>query len=144
MTRVEAHEIPFLVRQGQGEVQFQPAPAAGAAQTGADGAAGAAGQQQPTGSPWTFWIMLLLLFGFMWFFVIRPESKRRKQQASFHAGLKKGDDVVTIGGMHGTIAAIDGDAITLKVHDDVRLRFDRNAIQRHASTPAGPAAPAKS
>lgn len=141
MTRAEVPAIPFLVLQGQGEVQFQPAPAAGGTETGAPGGAPA---QQPTGSPWTFWIMLLLLFGFMWFFVIRPESKRRKQQAAFHSGLKKGDDVVTIGGMHGTIAAIDGDAITLKVHDDVRLRFDRNAIQRHASTPAGPAAPTKS
>lgn len=137
---------PWLLlpqENGASNVQFQPAaPAAGASSTVQDGA--------PTGepaagggSPWSFWLMLLLLFGFMWFFVIRPESKRRKQQQSFHAALKKGDDVVTIGGMHGEIAAIEGNVITLKVADSLRLKFDRNAIARSASAPAEPAAPAK-
>ncbi len=136
---------PFLLLQEPAEsaVQFAPAPGATGAGTAADGQNPASGgAAQPGGSPWTFWIMMLLLFGFMWFFVIRPESKRRKAQQSFHAGLQKGEDVVTAGGMHGTIASIDADAITLKVGNDVRLKFDRNAIARYASAPAGAAAPA--
>lgn len=143
MTRAEAPFLTLLQQApAQGEVQFQPAPAAGGAETAAPGAP--QGAAPAGGSPWTFWIMLLLLFGFMWFFVIRPESKRRKAQQAFHAGLKKGDEVVTIGGMHGSIVSIDGDSITLKVNGEVRLKFDRNAIQRLASTPAAAAAPAKS
>jgi preprotein translocase subunit YajC len=137
MTRASVPFPAFPQQPAESAVQFQsPAAEAGTQAPGA--APGAA----PTGgSPWTFWIMLLLLFGFMWFFVIRPESRRRKQQATFHAGLKKGDDVVTIGGMHGTIAAIEGDGITLKVNGEIRLKFDRNAIQRLASTPATNAPP---
>ncbi len=144
MTRAEVLTTHLPQQQSaESGVQFQPAPGAGSASTAADG--GAAPASAPaSSSPWTFWVMLLLLFGFMWFFVIRPESKRRKQQQAFHASLKKGDDVVTIGGMHGSIASIDGDSITLKVNGEVRLKFDRNAIQRSASTPAAAAAPTKS
>jgi preprotein translocase subunit YajC len=132
-----------LPQQGaESDVQFAP-PAATGAETAADGQGAPTGAQPTAGSPWTFWVMLLLLFGFMWFFVIRPESKRRKQQKAFHSGLEKGQDVVTVGGLHGAIAAIEGDTITLKVSGDVRLKFDRNAIQRSASTPAGVQPPAK-
>lgn len=136
---------PFILLQEPTEsaVQFAPAPGATGAGIAADGQNSAnAGTPPPGGSPWTFWVMMLLLFGFMWFFVIRPESKRRKAQQSFHASLQKGEDVVTAGGMHGTIASIDGESITLKVGNDVRLKFDRNAIARYASAPAGAAAPA--
>jgi preprotein translocase subunit YajC len=142
MTRVQVNLISLLQEPAEG-VQFAPAQGAPAAGTTADGqnpvTTGAAPQ---AGSPWTFWVMMLLLFGFMWFFVIRPESKRRKAQQSFHSSLQKGEDVVTAGGMHGTIASIDGDSITLKVNGEVRLKFDRNAIARYASTPAGAPAPA--
>lgn len=132
--------MPILLQEpAESAVQFVPsgvaAPAVGQADPGA--AAPAAG------SPWTMWIMMLALFGFMWFFVIRPESKRRKQQAAFHAGLEKGQDVVTAGGLHGTIASMDGDTITLKVNGETRLKFDRNAIARYASAPQGAPAAAK-
>lgn len=127
---------------GSSPIQFAPAqPAETSSATAQDGARNPA--PPAGGSPWTFWLMLLLLFGFMWFFVIRPESRRRKQQQSFHSSLKKGDDVVTIGGMHGEIAAIEGNVVTLKVADSLRLKFDRHAIARSASTPQEAAPPAK-
>lgn len=143
MTRAHVNLLSFLQEPAESAVQFAPAAGATAAGTAADGQGAPAGGAAPAGSsPWTFWVMMLLLFGFMWFFVIRPESKRRKSQQSFHAGLQKGEDVVTAGGMHGTIASIDGDSITLKVGGEVRLKFDRNAIARYASAPAGAPAPA--
>ncbi len=80
-----------------------------------------------------FWIMLVLLFGFMWFVVIRPENKRQKKRKAFQSDLKKGDPVVTAGGLHGTIAAMDDATITLKVADSLRLKFDRVAVSRNAS-----------
>lgn len=142
MTRVQVNLLSLLQEPAESAVQFAPAAGATTAGTAADGqGAPPVGAAPQTGSPWTFWVMMLLLFGFMWFFVIRPESKRRKKQQAFHAGLQKGEDVVTAGGMHGTIASIDGETITLKVGGEVRLKFDRNAIARSASAPAGPAAP---
>ncbi len=96
---------------------------------------GNADQTPPQSSSNSFWIMLLLLFAFMWFFVIRPENKRQKKRKEFQTSLKKGDQVVTAGGLHGTIAAIDELTITLKVGDNVRMKFDRVAVTRSASAP---------
>lgn len=142
MTRAMPLSTLLAQENGSSPIQFAPAESAVSSTTPQDGVP-VSGAQPSGGSPWGFWLMLLLLFGFMWFFVIRPESRRRKQQQSFHAGLKKGDDVVTIGGMHGEIAAIEGNVITLKVADSLRLKFDRHAIARAASTPQDAAPPAK-
>lgn len=103
-----------------------------------DGAAlgGGAGEEPAGGGGLSFWLMLALLFGFMWFFVIRPENKRQKKRKEFQTALAKGDDVVTAGGLHGVIAAIDEQTITLKVADGVRLKFDRVAVSRNASAKA--------
>ena len=102
----------------------------GEATPGTTEGAGPAGADQEQPGSGGFWIMLGLLFVFMWLFVIRPESRRRKQQAEFQASLQKNDDVVTAGGLHGTLAAMDETTVTIKVADGVRLRFDRNAVGR--------------
>lgn len=95
---------------------------------------GAEGETAPASSN-GFWIMLLGLFLFMYLFVIRPESKRQKKRKEFQTSLSKGDAVVTAGGLHGTIAAIDEQTVTLKVADSVRMKFDRVAVSRTASSP---------
>jgi preprotein translocase subunit YajC len=100
------------------------------------GGGDATGTDEESGGGNGFWVMLALLFVFMWLFVIRPESKRRKQTQEFQTSLQKGDDVVTAGGLHGTIASIDETTVTLKVSDSVRMKFDRNAVGRRASAPA--------
>ena len=83
-----------------------------------------------------FWVMIAILFGFMYLFVIRPEKKRQKERVQFQRDLSKGDDVVTAGGLHGVIASLDEHTITLKVSDNVRMKFDRVAVSRRASTQA--------
>lgn len=104
------------------------------------GATGTEGE--PAGSN-AFWIMLAMLFVFMYLFVIRPEGKRKKKREQFQTALGKGDQVVTAGGLHGTIASMDEHTITLKVSDSVRLKFDRIAVSRTASAPAEEAAATK-
>ena len=65
----------------------------------------AAGQpQQP--SPWGFYIMIGLMILVLWLFMWRPESKRRKEMQKFREGLKKGDKVITAGGIYGTVKEI--------------------------------------
>ena len=79
-------------------------------------------------------LMLGILFGFMYLAVIRPERKRQKERSKFQSELAKGDRVVTAGGIHGTIAALDEHTITIKVSDNVRIKLDRVAISRQASS----------
>ena len=83
-----------------------------------------------------FWVMIALLFGFMYLFVIRPEKKRQKERVQFQSDLTKGDSVVTAGGLHGVISSLDEHTITLKISDNVRMKFDRIAVSRRASTEA--------
>ena len=60
-------------------------------------------QPAPQGAGWSMWIMLALIFVIMWFFMIRPQRKQQKELEKFRNALKKGDKVVTIGGIYGTV-----------------------------------------
>ena len=95
----------------------------------------------------TFGIMGLFLV-LMWFMVLRPESKRRKETQNMLSLLKQGDTVVTIGGMHGVVHSLDEKTVILMV-DNVRMAFDRSAIARvvrdeQAAAAGGSDTPAKS
>ena len=70
---------------------------------------------------------LLLIF---YFLMIRPQSKKRKQTEAMLAALKKGDKVATIGGIRGTVFSVKSDAVVLKVDDDTKIQFARNAISQ--------------
>ncbi|KRF54365.1 preprotein translocase subunit YajC [Peribacillus frigoritolerans] len=72
---------------------------------------------------------LILMFVLFYFLLIRPQQKRQKATQSMQSSLKKGDKVATIGGMHGTIDAIDEKQIVIKSPDGTKLTFDRAAIR---------------
>ena len=72
----------------------------------------------------------IAMFAIMWFFLIRPAQKRQKETKSMQSQLKRGDKVITIGGIHGSIDAVDEATVYLKVADGTTLRFDRQAIGR--------------
>ncbi len=74
------------------------------------------------------WIMILLLFGVMYFFMIRPQRKQQKELEAFRASLKKGDKVITTGGIYGTVDEITDRTVLIKVDGDVKLRMDKNSI----------------
>lgn len=71
------------------------------------------------------------IFLIFYFLVLRPQSKKRKETKVYLSSLKKGDKVVTIGGMHGVITAIREDAatLTLKVDDETKIEFDKAAVR---------------
>jgi preprotein translocase subunit YajC len=141
------HEMMLTFQEGErGNLTFaddSAAPVTTQAEVGQADTAAADGSAAPKASSNGFWIMLAMLFVFMYLFVIRPESKRKKKREEFQTSLGKGDQVVTAGGLHGTIAAMDEHTITLKVSDSVRLKFDRIAVSRTASAPAEEAPAAK-
>ncbi|WP_026700423.1 preprotein translocase subunit YajC [Salibacterium aidingense] len=74
-------------------------------------------------------IMLVLMFAIFYFLLIRPQQKRQKQVKEMHSNLQKGDRIVTIGGIHGTIDALDEDKIIVAVENDHKLTFDRNSVR---------------
>lgn len=95
-----------------------------------------AAQQPAAGGGASFWIMILLLFGVMWFFMIRPQRKQQKELEKFRNELKKGDKVVTAGGIYGTVAEIQERSVLIKVDGEVKLRVDKNSIVRDYSSDA--------
>lgn len=70
----------------------------------------------------------VLMFAIFYFLLIRPQQKKQRTRGAMLNALKKGDKVVTIGGMHGTISEITDDTIVLKVNDVTKLTFDRSSI----------------
>ncbi|MFJ3386494.1 MULTISPECIES: preprotein translocase subunit YajC [Lysinibacillus] len=75
-------------------------------------------------------IMILIMFVAMWFILIRPAKKRQQETQNMQTNLQRGDKVITIGGLHGEIDSIEDTTITLKIADNVRVKFDRQAIGR--------------
>lgn len=73
---------------------------------------------------------IIAMFGVMWFFIIRPAQKRQKATATMQNSLKRGDHVITVGGLHGTIDALDDTTVFITVADGTRLQFEKVAIGR--------------
>ena len=87
----------------------------------------AAQQTAPTGGG-SFWIMIIAMIAVMYFFMWRPESKRRKQMENFRKGLKKGDKIITAGGIYGTIKEVHETSLLIEVDSNVTLRIDKNMV----------------
>jgi preprotein translocase subunit YajC len=84
----------------------------------AEGASGIMGQVFLFGS-----IILI-----MYFFMIRPQQKKQKDAKNFIAAIKKGDNVVTIGGLHGKVNSIEGDTVTLDLDKGLKIKVEKSAI----------------
>ena len=85
-------------------------------------------QAQQQGGGWSMWIMLALIFVVMWLFMIRPQKKQQKELQTFRDGLKKGDKVVTIGGIYGTVCEVKENSILMEVDNNVKIRVNKNAL----------------
>ena len=87
------------------------------------------------GSGLSMWIMLALIFIVMWFFMIRPQRKQQKEMENFRNSLKNGDKEVTIGGIYGAIAEVKDNYVLLEVDKDVKIRVNKQAIQKDYTDP---------
>jgi preprotein translocase subunit YajC len=87
------------------------------------------GGGQPGGTSSILSILpIVLIFVVFWFFMIRPQNKQRKETQRMLADLKKGDKVVTIGGIHGVIQSVRENSVIIKVDEDCKLEFSRSAV----------------
>lgn len=76
---------------------------------------------------------IIIMFAIFYFLLIRPQQKRNKTRNMMLSSLKKGDKVVTIGGMHGTIQEINDQSVTLRIAHNVNVTFDRGAVNAVSS-----------
>ena len=83
-------------------------------------------RENPMGS---MWVMLILMFVIMYFLIIRPQSKQKKEQAQRVASIEKGDKIVTIGGLHGAVHHISKTTVTVKLSEGVFVPFEKDAIR---------------
>ena len=79
--------------------------------------------------------MMVLIFVVMWFFMIRPQQKKQKELAKFRNEFKRGDKIVTIGGIYGEVDEVDAEkpTILIKVAPDVKLKVDKSAVVKDMS-----------
>lgn len=84
---------------------------------------------------WSMWIMLALIFVVMWFFMIRPQRKQQKEIQAFRDGLKKGDKVVTIGGIYGIVCEIKENNVLIEVDNNVKIRVSKQALVKDFTDP---------
>ena len=94
-----------------------------------DGAAAGPG----AGGNWSFLIMIVLLFVVMWLFMIRPQQKKQKEMEKFRSELKKGDKVVTIGGIYGTVNEIADKTVDIEISKGVSIRVDKASLVKDFS-----------
>ncbi|MDX2493616.1 MAG: preprotein translocase subunit YajC [Desulfuromusa sp.] len=73
-------------------------------------------------------IMLVAMFAIFYFLLIRPQQKRAKQQKELVGGLKSGDSIVTAGGMHGKITAVEETTVTIEVATGVKIKMNRASV----------------
>ena len=81
-----------------------------------------------TGSPWFLVILLALMVGMFYFLMIRPMRQREKKHDQMVEELKKGDKVITAGGMYGEVESIDEDSVVLRVESGAKIRVTKGGV----------------
>lgn len=91
-------------------------------------AAAAAGQ----GNSWGVWIMMILIFVVFYFFMIRPQTKKQKELQKQREAMKKGDKVVTAGGIYGIIKDVQEAAFIIEIAKEVFIKVDKGSVYASA------------
>lgn len=80
------------------------------------------------GNPYSGIIMLVIMFAIFYFLLIRPQQKRAKEHRQLIDSIKVGDQIVTAGGIHGKIAAVQESVVTVEVATGVKIKLNRSSI----------------
>ena len=76
----------------------------------------------------SFMIMMVAIFAIMYFFMIRPQNKKQKEIQNFRNNLQMGQDVITAGGIYGTVKEVHEASLLIEVDSNVTLRIDKNMV----------------
>ena len=80
------------------------------------------------GNPLSMLLPFVLIFGVFYFIVIMPAKKQQKKKDAMIAGLKKGDRIVTNGGIHGSVATVEEQSLLVKVSENTKIRISKSAV----------------
>ncbi|MBQ1858574.1 MAG: preprotein translocase subunit YajC [Paludibacteraceae bacterium] len=83
---------------------------------------------QPQGQQWTFWVMMILIFVVFYFFMIRPQTKKQKELQQQRENMKKGDKVVTAGGIYGEIKEVQENTFIITIAKDVTIKVSKDSV----------------
>lgn len=119
-------ELPIALVQ---ETPGQAGPAETGTTVPAPGDPNAPGQPEAAPPGWTGMIPFVAMFAILWFVLIRPEKKRRRETQEMLSALKKGDRVMLTSGMYAQVVQLAEHDVTLQIADGVRVKFARAAIQ---------------
>ncbi len=82
------------------------------------------------GSSWTMILMMVLIFGVMWLFMIRPQQKRQKELNKFRNSLEVGQKIITAGGIYGKIKEVKENYILIEIDNNVNIRIDKSMVMK--------------
>lgn len=99
-----------------------------AALTAASSQAGAADNAAAAGNPLGQFLPLIIIFVIFYFFLIRPQQKKAKEHQQLLNAIKKDDRILTAGGLYGTVVAVRGDILEVKIADNVKVQVARSAV----------------
>lgn len=97
---------------------------------------GATSGQGSGGSPMSLIFMIIAIFAVMYFLMIRPQQRQKKQHQDLLSKISKGDKIVTAGGLHGTIAGVKDNTVIVKIADNVKVEVSRASINKVVSSKA--------
>ncbi|HTK80950.1 MAG TPA: preprotein translocase subunit YajC [Bacteroidota bacterium] len=73
-------------------------------------------------------VPILLVFLIFYFMILRPQQKKQKDREKLLSGIQKGDKIITVGGMHGTVIGLEEKTVLVQITDEVKVKFERSAI----------------
>lgn len=79
-------------------------------------------------SSWSFWVMMILIFVVFYFFMIRPQTKKQKELQKKRDAIKKGDKVITAGGIYGEVKDVQDTAFIITISKDVTIKVDKSSV----------------
>lgn len=81
-----------------------------------------------TGNQWSFWVMMILMAVVFYFFMIRPQQKKQKELQQQREAMKKGDKVITAGGIYGEIKEVQENSMLITIAKDVTIKVDKASV----------------
>lgn len=89
---------------------------------------GGSGSSGGEGAGFISFVPLILMFAIFYFLLIRPQQKKAKQHRELLSALKKGDKVISSGGLHGTVTGLTDDVVTMEIAPKVRVKVSRGSV----------------
>ncbi len=88
---------------------------------------------RPAGGGMMMWVIIIVCIVIMWLFMIRPQRKQQKELQQFRDGLKKGDKIITVGGIYGIVVEVRDNTLLIEIDNDVKIKVSKNSVVRDPS-----------